>query len=207
VFKFYYAESLNKIIKKPVPFILNKFVPTPGMPKPKPEFPLPEVGFWFDGIVTGNWSPDNPYVGIGLQGPSNLLCLYQVLPQNIIKPGGRYTLSFRVKGRKVQEARAVVMTAGWLVRDLASAQKEGLKPKNQAADVTSTDFGFPVGATWSTVSKTFDVKLADRDLNNPGKWTGANSKLEYGSILGFRAEVEGDDGVYYIDNVKLVEER
>jgi len=38
VLKFHFLEALNKTIKKPAPFIINKFVPAPGFPEPKGQF-------------------------------------------------------------------------------------------------------------------------------------------------------------------------
>jgi len=146
--------------------------------------------------------------GLGTHIPSNCASIGQWLPHNIIRPGsGRYKMTFRVKGKNITKARAGVYTVGWLVRDLAKAKTEGVSRKNQSSDATMSDWGFDVTSNWTTVTKSFNVKFSEKDLNNLTKWNGENSQLLFISMVGIRAELEPDDGVLYIDNVQVVEEK
>ena len=194
VLKFSYEPNQNKNIRRQ-PVIL------PGL-FPEKKYPEPSVQFQADGISPWYWGD---HVGWGpLMMDSNVAVLRQSPAPMAIKPNTRYTLSFKVKGRSVKEGRATLLFGGWLVRNVAAVKTSAPTPDNHACEALHFDFDFPVTAAWTTVSRPITFRFQkEPELNQLDKWNKPGSKIDYRSLLDIRAAVNPDDGVFYIDDVKI----
>ena len=140
----------------------------------------------------------------GLWCDSNMAILRQSIDPGVLKPNTNYMLSFKVKGRGVKAGHTALLLGGWLVRDAAKAEKSALPPNMLVCDFAQQELTFNVTPAWTVVSKPVSFKFQKSpELNDPGKIDQSNSKLEYRGLLDIRAAVNVDDGVFYIDDVRL----
>ena len=63
---------------------------------------------------------------------------------------------------------------------------------------------FNVTPNWTVVNKQLNFRFQQQnDLNDPAKWSKPGSKIEYRGYLDIRAALNVDEGVFYIDDVRL----
>ena len=188
VFKFGYRPSPNKVIRKP-PLLLvgtNNHVPAVS------------AGFGSGGASSFGW---DEAMKVAEAADSNLAILRQNIDVGVLNPNTNYTLSFKVKGRGVNNARATVTFGGWLTRDVSKTRPSA---GNTAAEALQQDVEFSVTPSWATVSKSLNFKFQkEKDLNNPDAWLLPGSRIEYRAFLDIRAALNPDEGVFYIDDVRL----
>ena len=209
VFKFGYEKVLNRVIRKP-PMLI------PGTIKVTPQAaanPLQPATRFSNNKPYASYMDDKPsiYFGgqIGLAGgsrmiDSNMAILRQNIDVGVLKPNTRYTLSFKVKGRAVKAGRATLMLGGWLIRDMDNVSTVAVAPDNLISEAVQQDVDFSASSAWSTVTKQISLKFVKQnDLNDPSKWSPPKSSVEYRGLLDIRAALNPDEGVLYIDDVKL----
>lgn len=133
---------------------------------------------------------------------ANTAIIRQQLPPNTLTPNGRYMLSFKVKGRNVRDGRATLFFGGWLIRDVAAASANTGTP-DTVCEALKAEVSFNAGPVWATVTKPLTFRFNAPDLNQPEKWKKQGSKIDFLSMLDIRATVNAEDGVFYIDDVKI----
>ena len=196
VLKFAYDKNLNKVIRKPPMMI-------PGIAFCAPKYDFPTGQAFFINNKPGFWGEGMGRAG-GLWCDSNMAILRQSIDPGVLKPNTNYMLSFKVKGRGVKAGHTALLLGGWLVRDAAKAEKSALPPNMLVCDFAQQELTFNVTPAWTVVSKPVSFKFQKSpELNDPGKIDQSNSKLEYRGLLDIRAAVNVDDGVFYIDDVRL----
>ncbi|XHR27895.1 MAG: FG-GAP repeat domain-containing protein [Chthoniobacteraceae bacterium] len=195
VLKFGYSPSQNRIIRRaPLVFSTTE----------QPTQTAPFAGFQAD-FTTPNYWGDTYWRG-SYYTDSNNVTLRQESGWNVIRPNVKYTLSFRVKGRNVKKGHLYFLFGGWLVRDMVAAKQPAPPADVRAAEALMYDFDFNVGPTWTTVSRPVNFKFVTQpDLNNFDKWNKPGSKIQYNSLFDLRAALVGEDAVFYIDDIKLIE--
>ena len=191
VFKFFYSPSQNKIVRRQ-PFVTSPPTPMDNI-QPWAGF-HPNAAYQYWGAPVG---------GGAASYNSNVAILRQQLPWNAVKPNVRYTLSFRVKGRNVRDAHAVVYFAGWLIRNVEASKVAGESPDNRVCEALGQNFDISAGPTWNLISKQITFRFKNADLNQPDKWSKAGSKIEFLTMIGINGTVASEDGAFYIDDVKL----
>ena len=191
VLKFGYDPSLNKVIRKPQLLLSGSMKA------------LPKADVAISGTRPLHWGTAMGEAG-GIRWDSNAAILRQEIEAGALKPNTNYMLSFKVKGRGVKSGHAAFVLGGWLIRELAKASKSSATLPSSTSECVQQEFNFDVTPTWATVTKTLNFKFQkEKDLNDPAKWGGADSKVEYQGLLDIRAAVNIDDGVFYIDDVRL----
>lgn len=190
VLKFGYPPVPNKIIRKP-PMILAGT----------------DSGF---GLLNVGFNDNTPAFKIGgarytgWHSDSNAAIMDQFIDKGVLKPNTNYLLSFKVKGNGVKMGRAAFLFGGWLIRDVSKATGARVIPGNLCMEGLQQTLDFNVTKEWTVVSKALNFKFKkENDLNVPEIWSNSKSRIEYRGYLGIRAAVNVDDGVFYIDDVRL----
>ena len=197
VLKFGYNPTFNKVFHKPE-MILQSLV---GISL-KNEFQVPG-NMRFDTFKQTGWNwYTADYAQMGVD--SNYAILIQNIDTGVLKPSTNYKLSFKVKGNGVKKATATLCLGGWLIRDMSKPYTPANTTDNMVCEAVVQNVDFPVGSNWNAVTRTINFKFQKyKDLDNPEKWSGAGSKVEYRAVLDIRAALNPGDGVFYIDDVQL----
>lgn len=189
--KFCYAPNTNKIIKKPATLLTGTTTSPKGV-MIEASFRNNVPYYWGEMVRRGGHEYD-----------SNTAILRQTIEKGVLTPGTSYNLSFKVKGRGVTKGKAMFGLGGWLIRDVTKLSTV-IVPGNLISEGVQQEIAFNVTTSWSVVTKTFNLKFdKETDLNNPGKWTQPNNKLEYRGLVEIRAPLNIDDGAFYIEDVRL----
>lgn len=124
-------------------------------------------------------------------------------PEQALKVGATYTLSFKVKGNFTDGAWTLAyrgykeITPAKIERgERNSAKITRNEVKEDNLDVTSRMSG---SSNWVTVTRTFDVKFKNRELADLGTTTGADLELHF--------TLPSPTAVFYLDDVQLVEKK
>ncbi len=200
VLKVGYFPSLNKIIKyTPTVFPASK---EPEAASVSPPNELRKI--------SPNWNAHQAPAA-GYNTDSNMVIIRKFLDNSQVKPGVDYTFSFKSKGRSVKSARWYVAYAGHGVRTEARVKSRvgrGVQMERDEAWDSVTDQGdFTAGANWGAVSRNFNFKFAkEKDLNDPKTFRGTTAPI-YRFGVEIRAVLNPGDGVFYLDDVQLIEKK
>ena len=188
--KFAYTPSQNKIIRRQ-----SMIYPTMSG---KNEMAGCWAPFSGDGKSTLAWGLLDD-ISYGLC-ESNVALFRQQIDSGFLKPGGRYKLSFNVKGHGVKNCRIRFTAGGWLVRD---TKKGGVEPGNWVSEVVNQDEEFPVSPKWTPVTKTINVRFEKvPELNSPERFKNGG-RTDYKGALQIYSSLDPDVGALYFDDVQL----
>ena len=187
VMKFAYHPVLNKVIRKPPLLFPGK---SNAVPKALVGFRNNLPVYWGDRLLG--------------EVDSNIAFILQGIDTGVLKPNTGYTLSFKVKGQGVKSGHMAFFFGGWLIRDLAKVSPKAVVPDNLIAEALQQEMDFNVTPNWTVVNKQLNFRFQQQnDLNDPAKWSKPGSKIEYRGYLDIRAALNVDEGVFYIDDVRL----
>jgi len=156
-------------------------------PSPNKVFKMSELGVdgrdtedFFDYNYLEIWRPINA-TWAGWVRPSNQFVIRQELGP--MKPGGTYTLSFKVRGKAVQDGLATVAILGAAELIAKSFKKNERGAVKQIKDETNEQLleseKFTGGDSWKHVEKTFTINFKERVLKQLPETTLAVIEFKY----------------------------
>ncbi len=205
VLKVAYFAPLNKIMRYTQLMIPpSDKVPVAVIVKPN-DFLNPASTWWW-----------RPYKAIqaGVNTDTNTVVIRKVLDgsskRNTIKPNTEYTLSLKYRGRGVNNAKWIISYGGFgegkESRVTARNARGGVTMQRDRIHDNVVETGnFSVGGNWGTATRNLNMKVQKRrELNEPEKqnWT---VQPAYRAVLEIRANLTPGSGVFYLDDVQLIE--
>lgn len=205
VLKVAYFAPLNKIVRYTQLMIPpSDKVPVAVIVKPN-DFLNPASTWWW-----------RPYKAIqaGVNTDTNTVIIRKVLDgsskRNTIKPNTEYTLSLKYRGRGVNNAKWILSYGGFgegkESRVTARNARGGVTMQRDRIHDNVVETGnFSVGGNWGTATRNLNMKFQKRrELNEPEKqnWT---VQPAYRAVLEIRANLTPGSGVFYLDDVQLIE--
>ncbi len=209
VLKVGYLQPLNKVVR------YNQLLIPPSRDnRIARELSLPP-NTMFNPARTWWWQPWPAHLA-SVNWDTNVVIIRKVLDgsskRNEIRPGVDYNLSFSHRGQGVQRASWTISYGGYA---------QGRDPKVKSRDARGAvvmewdrhhenivvEGNFNVGGMWGQMTRPVSFRFQKfRDLNDPEKreW---HQKPAYRAVLEIRATLAPGSGVFYLDNVELVERK
>ena len=178
-----YFDCPNKVFKKPA-------ISFPAEPYPWGEFVDHDHGWRTRGASE-----------VGLYNETGVFILRQNWNkgQEVLKVGGNYELSFKVKGHAAREARWTIVYMGYHENAPEKIERGERGMVKKTYDITTEEKkewgNISAGQTWTTVTHTFSVRFKAPQLKNPDYIL---------SVFEIRCLLPPPDGALYVDDVKLV---
>jgi len=192
-----YLPPLNKIIRY-APLVLPAYGAAAG---PADLAIAPNA-------VSPLWDPLQA-VTAGFNTDNNMVIVRKVLENTAVKPGVEYALSFKVKGRGVKDAHWHLSYRGSLKRSESRITERVGRGVRMQHDVANEALGqeadFTVGTGWTTVARNLTFKFVKEPVLNKPEGLKNGPAPNYWLGLEIRATLNPGDGVFYLDDVKLVE--
>jgi len=202
VFKAGYLAPLNKTIKY-APLVIPASKDPEALAGGSPN----DISL----MLRGHWHAATA-VQAGFNTDSNMVIIRKYIENSAVKPGVNYTFSFKTKGRGVKNIKWYVAFHGHV--SLSEAKVTGRKGRgvtvtgNDIADGVSEQGDIAPSPAWSTTTRNLNFKFTKHtDLNNVS-FKGVNSTTPtYRFGLEIRATLTPGEGIFYLDDVQLIEKQ